>query len=69
MNVYVLDNFSVQEREQELLLLRAQPIANNAWLKTSSFDNSLAEVKIGLFIFTGPNVCFHELNCRNILRY
>ncbi|KAJ8248833.1 hypothetical protein GJAV_G00228230 [Gymnothorax javanicus] len=29
-----------QEREQELLLLRTQPIANNAWLKTSSSYNS-----------------------------
>ncbi|XP_035251059.1 anillin isoform X1 [Anguilla anguilla] len=33
-----------QEREQELLMLKAQPITNNAWLKTSLFDSSLSEV-------------------------
>ncbi|KAJ8252174.1 hypothetical protein COCON_G00214860 [Conger conger] len=37
-----------QEREQELLLLRAQPITNNAWLKTSSADNSLVEVSLSM---------------------
>ncbi|KAM4619187.1 anillin, actin binding protein 2 [Polymixia lowei] len=33
-----------QEREQELLLLRSQPISENAWLKRSNSDPSLAEV-------------------------
>ncbi|KAJ8343895.1 hypothetical protein SKAU_G00312240 [Synaphobranchus kaupii] len=36
-----------QERELELLLLRAQPITNNAWLKRSLSDNSLAEAEDG----------------------
>ncbi|KAJ8417477.1 hypothetical protein AAFF_G00287040 [Aldrovandia affinis] len=34
-----------QEREQELILVRAQPITDNAWLKRSWSDTSLAEAE------------------------
>ena len=33
-----------QEREEELRLLRSQPISDNAWLKRSYSDSSLAKV-------------------------
>uniref|UniRef100_A0A3B3QCE4 Anillin, actin binding protein 2 n=1 Tax=Paramormyrops kingsleyae TaxID=1676925 RepID=A0A3B3QCE4_9TELE len=39
-----LFTMSAQERQEELRLLRSQPIAENAWMKRSLSDPSLAEV-------------------------
>ncbi|XP_035251061.1 anillin isoform X3 [Anguilla anguilla] len=44
-----------QEREQELLMLKAQPITNNAWLKTSLFDSSLSEAESSALAEDGGN--------------